>query len=1040
MERTRPTPFTRTPAVASLGGSTNTARLSKPALPRNAAGKLLAGIFALGLPGLALAAECANGSHITSSTSCTVPAGTLVTVEAWGAGGGGGGGVDTGAGPTRHSGGGGGGGSYCKATFTSGGSVLSLTIAVGASGTGATSPAGGPVTAGTAGGDSTVAGAGFIDMLAAGGAGGVVNTTASATGGGAGGAACTGVTTGTWVAGFAGGAGGHASAADAFGPGGSGGGGAAASDALAGNDGSAGDASSSGGINSEGGAGDMPGNDRAGGNGAQNASPTNLDAQPGVSPGGGGGGGMYSNLVEASRLGAAGAGGAVRLTWTPVPVGAAPAATTGAATGITATGATLNGMVNDNGADTSVSFDHGTSASYGSSAPATTGAPVLTGTGNTSVSAALSSLACNSTYHFRVVGSNSAGTTQGSDASFNTSACTTGPGVTTNAATAVGQTGATLNASVSDVGANVSGIAFEYGTTTAYGSTRAASTTSITASAGAPSSIAPTAALTGLSCGTTYHFRIQATDANATNHGSDASFTTTACSSSGDAGGSTGTVISGGSGTLGSGGSAIVTGSSNLNLSGSGSTLDVSSTGAGGSVINMGPGSSTSVVLGGGQQVSVISASSGSTLGVVGGTTGSGSPNALVVSSGSATISGGSGASLVTVNSGGFAPVTAGSGGASITATAIGSGSTAINVTSGSVTAPRNCGSRPIIPPSPPTGSRSDAWNTYFTEVKAYQRALLSYSLCISDARIVRAAGDASPVPSGSLLLYKGETITYNSAGNATGITLADGGAGVPQALDFRRYGISLESLPVSIDGTPARLKGAHLDSAVVDGMGGLLGAALKRGPNTPVGGITMAAADGTQVTSVPVGPLRVSPGAAGGLQSSGLVRIVADGVVVDLAPSLASAGSFAFRLSGMDSQASVAIAANGVVKAAVGGATFVLWPAWAATPSSLNGFSFDSAGRLVFGDGRMQQTLYPAFANVDALAVALGPIAGTAALKMALDGSLSISIGGTGYRLRAGYQLTTTPTAHANDNWWLDGGTLYLNNHDGTAQPFTVE
>lgn len=1032
MERTCPTPCTRTPAVAPLGGSTNTARLTPPALSRNAAGQILAGIFALGLPGLALAAECANGSHITSSTSCTVPAGTLVTVEAWGGGGGGGAGSESNS--DRFAGGGGGGGSYCKATFTSGGSTLSLNIMVGAGGTGGTSPAGGPLGAATAGGDSTVAGIGFIDMSAAGGTGGAVNATGSSAGGAVGGAACLGVATGTWVAGFAGGAGGHASAADVFGPGGSGGGGAAASDALAGNDGSAGDA----GLPSEGGAGDFPGNDRGGGNGAQSASPSNLDAQPGVSPGGGGGGGMYSNVVEASRLGAAGAGGAVRLSWTPVPVGASPAATTGAATGITATGATLNGTVNDNGADTSVSFDHGASASYGSNAPATTGAPVLAGTGPSAVAAALMGLACNSTYHFRVMGSNSAGTTQGSDASFTTSACTTGPGVTTNAASSVGQTGATLNASVSDVGADVSGIAFEYGTTTAYGSTRAASTTSITASAGAPSSIAPTAALTSLSCGTTYHFRVKATDANATNNGSDATFTTSACSVD-DSGGST--VISGGSGTINGGGSGTLTGPANVNVSGGNSTLDASSGSASGSTINMGPGSSTSVILGsGGQQVSVTSASSGATLGVVGGTTGSGSPNALAVSSGSAIISGGSGASLVTVNSGGFAPVTAGSGGASITATAMGSGSTAINVTSGSVTAPRNCGSRPTLPTTPPTGSRSDAWNTYFTEVKAYQRALLSYSLCISNARIVRTGGDASPVPSGSLLLYKGETIVYNSAGNETGITLADGGAGVPQALDFRRYGISLESLPVSIDGTPARLKGAHLDSAVVDGMGGLLGAALKRGPNTPVGGITMAAADGTQVTSVPVGPLRVSPGAAGGLQSSGLVRIVADGVVVDLAPSLASAGSFAFRLSGMDSQASVAIAANGVVKAAVGGATFVLWPAWAATPSSLNGFSFDSAGRLVFGDGRMQQTLYPAFANVDALAVALGPIAGTAALKMALDGSLSISIGGTGYRLRAGYQLTTTPTAHANDNWWLDGGTLYLNNHDGTAQPFTVE
>jgi hypothetical protein len=1009
-------------------------------LSRNAAGQILAGIFALGLPGLALAAECANGSHITSSTSCTVPAGTLVTVEAWGAGGGGGGGVGTGAGPTRYSGGGGGGGSYCKATFTSGGSVLSLTIAVGASGTGATSPAGGPVTAGTAGGDSTVVGLGSIDLLAAGGAGGAVNAAAGAAGGGAGGAACTGVTTGTWVAGFAGGAGGHASEATGFGPGGSGGGGAAASDTLAGNDGSAGDAGSSGGINSEGGAGDMPGNDRGGGNGARDeGGPSNVDAKPGVSPGGGGGGGMYSNLVEANRLGAAGAGGAVRLTWTPVPVGAAPAATTGAASSISATGATLNGMVNDNGADTAVSFDYGADTSYGTNVAATTGAMVLTGSGSTAAAKTLAGLACNSNYHFRVVGSNSAGTTNGSDAPFTTSACTTGPGVTTNAATSVGQTGATLNASVSDVGANVSGIAFEYGTTTGYGTTRAASTTSITASAGAPSSIAPTAALTGLSCGTTYHFRIQATDANATNHGSDATFTTTACSSSGDSGGSTGTVISGGSGTLGGGSTAIVTGPSNLNVSGGSSTIDASSGGASGSTINLGSGSSTSVILGsGGQQVTVTSASGGATLGVVGGSTGSGSPNALVMSSGSAAISGISGSSLVAVGSGGSTQVIAGSGGSSITATA-GSGVLKISVNSGSVTAPRNCGTAPTAPSLPPENSSNSVWQAYYTSLTSYRVAKLNYLLC-TPLRMVRAAADVQPTTSASVL-YQGETITYNSAGHETGVTLADGGAGAPQVLDARPRGISLESVPVSIDGMPARLKGANLGSAIVTGMARLVGAPLTRlSPNTPVGGVAMATADGTQLTAVPVGPLRVARSASDGLLADGLVRIVVDGVVADFAPSLASAGNFASQLTGLDSQASVAIAANGLVKATAGGARFMLWPAWAASPSTLKGFSFDRAGRLVFGDGRMQQTLYPAFANVDALAVALGAITGSTDLEMALDGTIAVRFGGTVYRLRAGYQLVDTPKARANDHWWLEGGSFYVNNHDGSAQSFTVE
>lgn len=1032
------TPFISTQTVVPLSDRMAVASPIRPVLPGRAAAQIVACILSLGLPGLALAAACANGSNITTSTNCTVPAGTLVTVEVWGAGGGGGAGSVSSS--DQFAGGAGGGGSYCKATFTSGGSALSLDITIGVSGAGGTSPAGGSPSAGAAGGDSTVAGIGFIDMLAAGGAGGTVNATASAAGGGAGGAACVGVTTGDWVAGFAGGAGGDAKAADVFAPGASGGGGAAASDASAGNNGSAGDASSSGGISSEGGAGDMPGNDRGGGNGAQEASPTNLDAQPGVSPGGGGGGGMYSNLVEASRLGAAGASGAVRITWLAAPVVTAPDVTTSAATGITATGATLSGMVNDNGADTTVTFDYGVDTSYGTNVAATTGAMVLAGSGSTSVARTLAGLTCNTTYHFRVQGSNSAGTTNGSDTPFATGACTTGPSVTTNAASAVGQSGATLNGSVSDVGANVSAISFEYGTTTGYGSTRAASTTSITASAGAPSSISPTATLTGLSCGTTYHFRIKATDANATNNGSDATFTTTACSND-DPGGSAGTVISGGSGTL-NGGSAVLTGPASVIVTGSGSTLDASSSGAGGSTVNVGAGSSVVVSLGGSAQpVSVTGISGGTILGVSSVVTGSGTQNVLSVSSGSATLAGNGGAGLLGVGDGSSVVVTAGAGGGSIIASASGQGTTTVTVVSGTTTAPRNCGTRPSLPSTPPTGSNSSVWNTYFASVSAYQRSLLNYSLCLAQAaRIVRAAGDATPVPSATLLLYKGETIVYDRAGNEAGISLADGGAGVPQVLDFRRYGISLESLPVSIDGMPARLKGANLGSAIVDGMGRLVGEALRRGPNTHVGGIAMATADGTQLTGVPVGPLRVSPRAAGGLQANGLLRIVADGVVVDLAPGLASAGNFANQVFGLDGQASVTITENGLIKASAGGAKLVLRPAWASSPSTLNGFSFDGAGHLVFGDGRMQQTLYPAFANVDALAVALGTIAGATAPTMALDGSVSTMIGSTGYRLRAGYQLISTPEARASDTWWLDGGTLYVNNHDGTAQPFTLE
>jgi hypothetical protein len=94
------------------------------------------------------------------------------------------------------------------------------------------------------------------------------------------------------------------------------------------------------------------------------------------------------------------------------------------------------------------------------------------------------------------------------------------PSATTGAATAVSTSGATLNGSVNANGTSTS-VVFQYGTTSAYGS----QTPAQDAGAGT-TAVAVQAVLTGLSPGTTYHFRIVATSARGTTNGADATFTT----------------------------------------------------------------------------------------------------------------------------------------------------------------------------------------------------------------------------------------------------------------------------------------------------------------------------------------------------------------------------------------------------------------------------------------------------------------------------------------------------------------------------------
>jgi hypothetical protein len=125
------------------------------------------------------------------------------------------------------------------------------------------------------------------------------------------------------------------------------------------------------------------------------------------------------------------------------------------------------------------------------------------------------------TYHFRVNAGYTGGTTHGSDLTFTTSA----PSATTAAATGITLSAATLNGSVNDNGVAITSVTFDYGLTAAYGTTIAATPSSVSAGAGATS---VAGAISGLSPNTTYHFRVNAayTGGGGITNGSDMTFTT----------------------------------------------------------------------------------------------------------------------------------------------------------------------------------------------------------------------------------------------------------------------------------------------------------------------------------------------------------------------------------------------------------------------------------------------------------------------------------------------------------------------------------
>jgi hypothetical protein len=140
-------------------------------------------------------------------------------------------------------------------------------------------------------------------------------------------------------------------------------------------------------------------------------------------------------------------------------------------------------------------------------------------TGSTDVSAEITGLTTLTRYHFRLFATNSSGTGSGVDQSFEGLPFL--PAISGTSASGIGLTGATLNAQVNP-GFGPTVYRFQYGTTAFYGSQTLPS-----ASIGEDGiDHAVSTAITGLSPGTTYHFRAVGINFTGVTNGPDQTFKT----------------------------------------------------------------------------------------------------------------------------------------------------------------------------------------------------------------------------------------------------------------------------------------------------------------------------------------------------------------------------------------------------------------------------------------------------------------------------------------------------------------------------------
>jgi hypothetical protein len=205
--------------------------------------------------------------------------------------------------------------------------------------------------------------------------------------------------------------------------------------------------------------------------------------------------------------------------------GHGPTVVTGAAHGVGANGATLTGTVNANGtAISKCTFEYGPASEHEKFPlkEACTGT-IGSGTSPVEVTAVLAGLASHTAYHFRISAENASGETgTGAEAQF-----TTGPApvAVTGASSTPTQTSVSLAGTVNPEGAPVESCYFAYGPKST--SEKRIPCASLPPSGSSP--VAVTAALSGLTPHTLYHWQLVATGSGGQiGAGAEATFTTAA--------------------------------------------------------------------------------------------------------------------------------------------------------------------------------------------------------------------------------------------------------------------------------------------------------------------------------------------------------------------------------------------------------------------------------------------------------------------------------------------------------------------------------
>ncbi|CAN7499354.1 fibronectin type III domain-containing protein [Acidovorax sp. LjRoot66] len=278
----------------------------------------------------------------------------------------------------------------------------------------------------------------------------------------------------------------------------------------------------------------------------------------------------------------------------------------------------------------------------------------------------------------------------------------------------------------------------------------------------------------------------------------------------------------------------------------------------------------------------------------------------------------------------------------------------------------------------------------------------------------------------GSQGLLAGERLQVDAQGKLVSIALGSLKGDAQQVGDAMAFA----NLPASItvDGAAyARLSGAVTR---------LSGANLAVGLETTPSGVVLVRDGGQTMQLLPVQPITIDTRLPDGITFTplGLLRWVRGGVVVQFAPAVADLAGLAQAITALLPDAKTKLGAEGVLQLRTGGQTYVLRPDWmgAGAATGTPQIGVDEQGRIYLQTGQSaRQWLLPALLSPTQASAILGaalPGAMLAVQPSASDGSMTLTLGGTQWRLVPQWVLPEGGAARQTAPWTLGAdGVLYF-------------